>query len=767
MIDGLRFTDAAYLTSRDRREQQGVLMRRSSRNAPTSAMIRLARVASVILSLQASAAPAAAQASAVQYELATFRDSILYGNLARPALDSLVRKLEFMAKAKERDANVWLHLGFAELRSSESGGSSKLADASRAFERAEALEPTWAFPLYGLGLVKLAESKQLAENPLELGARPGMGALMAAVELLRKALGLDPKFLPALTTLGRIGLSTPDSNIQVRTLEALRLAHSTRCRSNCSNPPPASLVLDLGRLERLAGNLKTSVALFETYLEMGEADGLALLELARTELAIGQSKGEADYYTGAASDDSVSVAGYRADLALIASDSILAVFDSSDGSVRVAFLHDFWANRDYLDLRRPGERLMEHYRRIQYAREHFTPDITRRAHWLQDLLEPINPVFDDRGVVYIRYGVPAIRLTPFVLYAQPNESWRYKRPDGDLILHFGADHAVDDFRLEPGLLSIHGRIDDVLHSRDSLDPLYNHWAMWGRHGQIRMARLDRRIATASAALAVSSDAYDLQFAHRLPVTLGAVSLGRTFDASLVHLVFAIPGEAATNMAIDGSGRFPVELRFVAFDDARRVVAAFDSSFVLQTARQAFSGEYIFGQIAFPVKPGSWTYRVALQQGDSCGVVFPERSINVPNLRTGPLSVSDLVVGYRQIPLTWTTGNRDTVYISPFDTYFQDSELELYYEVYGAVPDSRLRTSIEIGRGRASDISRNTRFAARLQFQAYVGSEGTVAGRHTIRLSQFAPGVYWIKLTVTDAKGREVNRYTSVEVEKRP
>ena len=62
----------------------------------------------------------------------------------------------------------------------------------------------------------------------------------------------------------------------------------------------------------------------------------------------------------------------------IAADSELAAFDRTRGADRAALLRRFWTDRDRLELRREGERLREHYRRLLHARRHFALTVSRR-----------------------------------------------------------------------------------------------------------------------------------------------------------------------------------------------------------------------------------------------------------------------------------------------------------------------------------------------------------------------------------------------------
>jgi hypothetical protein len=170
---------------------------------------------------------------------------------------------------------------------------------------------------------------------------------------------------------------------------------------------------------------------------------------------------------------------------------------------------------------------------------------------------------------------------------------------------------------------------------------------------------------------------------------------------------------------------------------------------------------LFGRFALAVPPGRWRYRLSLANGDSTGVVTPSDSLVVPRL-DGSLVMSDPVLGWRRISLTWDRG-ADTVFFSPFHSYFGATELELYYEVYGMTSGSSYQTELLISERKGD---RTIPARARLRF-AGVAGEGMTSGRRTLDLREFKPGSYWLDLIVTDAAGRRVQRRTWFEVRPTP
>lgn len=707
-----------------------------------------------------------AQAPATRLALEAFRDS-LAGISDTNALRFAARVTPAGTDSAAR-AVALLRRGFTNLRLGELRNPSRFRRAEGAFAEASRLETAWPFPVYGRALAKYGISEAQRAEPLELGTRVGVGALDDAVRLLTEAVRLDPSFEPALAALGPVAASLKEPEIWAHALAALRSSQAAARRD------PAVL-LARGRIEREAGSTDSALAAFDAYLANGGHRGLALLELARTRLANGLPGGDTAYYAGASDDDSASVRGYRDDIAVMLADSELAGFDVARGEVRSTFLRRFWTGRDQIELREPGERLKEHYRRLLYARRNFALRVTRRHYPLGCTYRTGSMEYDDRGVIYIRHGEPTIRLKTYLVFMMPNESWRYARADGDLMFHFGAGTAVDDYRLLSSATDIFGACAggpelgtpvtpaEVYASRAELDPMYAKLAMGiGTMRGVSLVRMERRIGEASIAAALGSDSYERRFPRHMAAAVSLVSIGRAGNQTLVHVVYGIEGASATGTRQpDGTWYYPVELRFAAYGAGQAIVAAIDTGVVLTTRDSVLPRSMLFGRFALPVPPGNWHYRLSLAQGDSTGLTLPRDSLTVPNYASG-LAISEPVLGWRAIALNWTRG-ADTVFFSPFHSYVGATELELYYEVYGLAPGSAYQTELLVSERKGT---RATPVKVRVGFGG-VANGAITSGRRTMDLRQFKPGPYWLELVVTDAAGRTERRRTWFEVKALP
>ena len=644
-----------------------------------------------------------------------------------------------------------LRLGLAALRAAEAGRDPGAEAARRHFRRVTALEPGWPWGWYALGLAETRRAAWEQEDRLALGSRVGLGTLERAADRHRRALDADPAFAPAALALAELTLALRETARVAPARDAVR-------RAALAVPAPApDLLLAWGRLERAAGDTAAAIAAFGRYPASGAHPALARLERARTALAAGLPGAEAEYFAVAAEPDSLAVAGYHADLSPIATEVELARFDALGGDERAEWLRRFWRDRDRWEMRAEGERLREHYRRLLHARRHYGLTVSRRYYGGADAYRSGSEELDDRGVVYVRHGEPAARLAPFVFGLMPNESWRYARAEGDLLLHFSAGYDdrgggdLYDYRLVSSVLDLRGAADaprdQLMLSRQSLSPVYGRMLNWGRYGSAHARARERGIGEASIAIGTATDSYELGFARPLPVLADLVAVGTRAGTPLAHLVLAVPAEA---LAPDR----PLRVRLVALDEFSRPGPVADTTLpVGRPGREA--GRYLLARVELPLAAGRWTWRAAVQQGDSTGTVLPSDSVRVaaPGER---LVLSDLAMGVAGSSAIWEPVAGDTVLLTPFELFRAGTVVELYYELTGTLPGPAYRHEIAVYRARGDGDQMERRPVVSLAFEE-PGREVVVRSHRRLQLDRLRPGRYVVEVRVRGEDGEAAPR----------
>jgi GWxTD domain-containing protein len=709
--------------------------------------------------------------------LERFRDSIA-ATVDSVGLLALEKRMIDSTKADRNNGLMHLKLGFLSLRLGDLGGQAHYDDAASEFQWAIDLQPSWPYAWYGMGLAEYGVGDSQVSFVTGLKTMLGKDALTRSAVAFAKSAEMDPAFVHGLVDLANTALRQR-VNIKLGVaLEALRRSAATTAGSD------PQVLLARGRVEREVGDGDSALTAFNAYLQHGPNRSLGLLEVARTMFLVGRFDGMTPYFEGAASDDSTAIAGYRADLATIASDSVLGEFDQQQGPRRAAYLRSFWAQRDRVELRTDGERLREHYRRLFYARKNFQLTSNNRHYDIVERYRSGSRDFDDRGVIYIRHGEPSSRATYAAPGLEPNESWRYSRTDGDLLFHFIAREDVQDFKLVESLFDVLGfgnavRLQDqtntasdnaiaeqLMLSREQLSPIYRRLQGAGRGSTGRYQNQERRVGQESIALGTTSDSYELRFPSELKSRSEVLAVGRDSSGHQVQIAYAISGSSLEPVTVTRGFLYSIRLRFVATNQRGQVVATLDTTRHFVAPQRVPPNEHLVGRVNTTVPEGPLEYRLAIQQGDEAGITLPRDSVRVGAVNSSSLGLSDLVLGSRSANLTWRRTPDDTVIFNPLRTYKRSEEMELYYEIEGLRP-APYTVELEVrkkgsGGGIFKKIFGGGGAAIRLKFDQQATSS-SVSTHRSLKLDRLKPGNYVLAVMVVDSDGRRDQRFREFQV----
>jgi len=730
-----------------------------------------------------------AQDAADRAALERLRDS-LAGVTDSTALRRLEAATVEVAKRHRDDPLIHLRLGFIAYRSGELAGSkAHYDDAAGEFEWAGELKPDWPYAWYGLGLAELAQGEHAIIAIENLRQQLGKDYLSKAARAFARATQADPSFAQAGIDLANAALQ---QRIQPRlqvALEAVRLAAAS----------PAGRIPDVqlarGRVEREVGEADSAVAAFQAYLAVGGDSGVGLLELARTAyFARRPREGAAAYCAGARAATSAAALGlYRTELSYLATAAELASFDSlAAPAARAAWLERFWIRRDVTEAREPGERLAEHYRRWFYARRNFRLVSRHRHYDITERYRTAQTEFDDRGVIYIRHGDPDRRAqyssagTVLGSGLEPNESWLYRRTDGNLIFHFVSRGDVQDFKLVESALDAlgfqarfgpaqRGGLDalalELWDSRANLDPIYQR-----PPSGVRLTD-ERALGDHAIKVGTTTDSYRQRFDVPLDLVTSDFVVGARADSTggqVLHVVFAVPAERITPEPGPAGVLYPLRFRLFVTDVADSLVTQLDTVRVFAARAPLRGAAYLTGLLEVPVPPGRYRYRLLVATGDNfAGEVVERDTLEVGALSGRRFAASDLVIGRTGGGLIWPAG-ADTVVLNPLGRFPQGSTVELYYEVYGLARGTTYHTVVRLdplgGRSFFGAIRRlfgGRRPPLLLEFD--VPADGPVTRVHrSVELRDVAKGDYLLSVVVTDpTNGRTLARARQFQVVSSP
>ncbi len=246
---------------------------------------------------------------------------------------------------------------------------------------------------FGLGMARLQAARLVMsarEGPLQ---PPGVSNVAGAGHAMVKAIEADSTIidlvLPALATMSipREGAS------QLRgRLEMLR-----RYYGRLDGPQ----LVGAAEVERRAGDRAAAQRLLERALESGGVPpGLIHLELARELYAVGRpAEGASFLFLGAGDTATVSQARYSSELSWVATPDELTDWDAAAPEQRSEWLRGFWTRRDVAEGWPAGERLVEHYRRIEQAWQQFAVTLPATGRHRMSVRSPSRDMWVDQRIM--------------------------------------------------------------------------------------------------------------------------------------------------------------------------------------------------------------------------------------------------------------------------------------------------------------------------------------------------------------------------------
>ena len=754
------------------------------------------------ISVGLATAPLAAQEPDARAAVERLRDS-LAGATDSLALHRLEAATIEIAKRDRDNPIIHLRLGFIAYRLGElARAKGHYDDAAGEFEWASQLRPEWPYPWYGLGLAELAQGEHSAIAIENLKQQLGLDYLSKAARAFARATQADPSFAFAAIDLATTALAQRiHPRLQVA-LEAVRLAAASPAGTN----PAVQLVR--GRVEREVGEADSGLAAFRAYLAVGGDSGIGLFELARTQFFANQpAAAGASYYAGARAATSAPARTlYREDVSYLADSAELQEFDAQpDPDARAAWLRRFWNRRDVVEGRDMGERLAEHNRRWSYAERNFRLVSRHRHYDITEVYRSGQAVFDDRGIIYLRHGEPDERASypSDLTQIQPNQSWLYHRPGGDVVFHFVARDDAADFKLVESLVDAMGfraavqaaghpdqKVIDLYASREQFGGAYARVARGG--SLVGTALSDERSAgRRTITSGTRTDTYAQRFPVRMNVVVhdfvaGAGTAGpepapstAAGDApapagpaggQALHVVFAIPAERLGPEPGGEGVLYPLHFRLLVSDSRDSLIARLDTVRVF-TSRQALRApSFLSGRLSLPLAPGRYRYRLLVTSTDGlAGQLVVRDTLEVPALDGRAFATSDVVVGRAGAGLVWLPP-RDTVLLDPLGRYPSGSVAELYYEIYGLAAGESYHTEVRVERqggrsllGRIGGLFGSRRPPVLLAFDS--PADGPVTRVHRgISLRDVAPGSYLLTVTLSmPGSDRQVSRSEPLQV----
>lgn len=282
--------------------------------------------------------------------------------------------------------------------------------AETLFLRADSLEPSFGHLPYGRGLIELqAGNTDAAEDYFDKAVKRNRNNADAQVSLARIQRGKIAGHIRAERTLDRalraernhpeayyeLGLIREETNRLDAAVEEYE-------RQISVNPHHGESMIRLGYIFLQTGRPWHSRQRFMDALTHTPGRELELtLALAATYVTDRQFDIAHQYYVQALQMMPAEERAYYEDISRVGTAREARYVRQASDEERRKFLERFWLSRDPTPVTNVNERLLENFRRVWYARMHFSTGATP---------------WDRRGDVYVRYGEPDHRST----YQNPN-----------------------------------------------------------------------------------------------------------------------------------------------------------------------------------------------------------------------------------------------------------------------------------------------------------------------------------------------------------
>jgi len=469
---------------------------------------------------------------------------------------------------------------------------------------------------------------------------------------------------------------------------------------------------------------------------------------------------------------------------------------------RDQFIEQFWLRRDPTPDTEENEFREEHYRRIQYANEHYAAGIPG---WRTD-----------RGRIYIVWGAPdEIESHPSGGNYQrensegggststfPFERWRYRYLEGlgnEIIIEFVDTCMCNDYHI-----SIDPNEKDALLHTPNGGPTMNEQMGKGNRGDRMMGTPGGTDPYGMSAGSKQFDAIEryakltapppIKFKdleekvntkiryNLMPFDMRTDYVKITSDTVLVPITIQIKTKDMTFLQKEGIQRASVNIFGRISTITGRVASTFEDTVGVDEPNELLEKALLSSQIywkAVPLKPGMYKIDVAVKDvnGDRVGTLV--RSINVPNYDEEKLSNSSLILAdiMERVPAknigsgsfiigdTKVRPRVDAADGKPA-SFKRTQRLNVFLQVYNLQQDQQSKKT----RGSISydvvNIQTNKSVLHADESSAVYGNTGDqITIEKSMPLANLEPGLYSLKITVNDEVTKQsVNPSARFQVE---
>ncbi len=524
----------------------------------------------------------------------------------------------------------------------------------------------------------------------------------------------------------------------------------------------------------------------------GVPPGLALLDQARIGyLGRDYAIADAAYWKGCELADQAASIEYWLDLEALATPEEVANWERFvtlpvNERNLCNLLRVFWNRRAAASLVTVTQRVTQHYQRLYHARQWYLRRSNKKGPTFSNRIgRPVNSVFDDRGLLYLRMGEPD-RKTSFLSGEcyDSNESWAYYYPEGTQMYHLTSGIGVDDWWLidslsrvyvcgSPGthdfgrgplspLNTVGGNIpgtalrpvyNELYASRGGLDPLYQQMAYRMRPGnpvtfQEQFGR-ERLLTYAAAELAIDSVPERPNVDPKARLLIEDLQFRGANQRTRVWLNGVIEAKKLLADSLpEGGFQYRVEAVYSLLDARDDLVQGVQ---LFETTSDELLGEDESIPVRIPLElvPGQYRYTIMVrstrrEEGAQEPVGNYHRAVLTVHQYDATVPQLSSIAVAPDSGGDWSAGGGVHLKPSPAHNTGSDRIAHVYYQVYGLTPSGEYVTTVHMDpEGVGEDFT--------LEFTG-VASPNPAAPTHgylRLDLRDTPPGVYKMSVSVED------------------
>jgi len=552
-------------------------------------------------------------------------------------------------------------------------------------------------------------------------------------------------------------------------------------------------------LWRRAGQPELAVLALGTSSPTDPRRGLVEAERARLLFADGRPvEGAAAFRSACATDETLALESLWTDLRGLATPAEFAAWESTSAESRCTLLRQMVAERAWRTGLRVRDRLALHYARLEWVRGEWRIPAPRLETGDDDTFGRRPDLeFDDRGLIYLRMGVPdqvgraiAGRDSTTGTWV---EGWQYDRPEGHRAFYLASQMRTatgkPDFRLldEPwrtatgefagdqmdivtdlavkqavGALTL-GPMEEMYRQLGGIDP----YTTPGTQRTLRQTRALLDVMDVEREQTAIDIAFAVDSVPDAPQLLPTVRFGwehlRFFDpangnTTLWVLVAVLAGDLQPVVDANGWSTYDADVTVAARDGTGVSTDSVRTSVRLPGELNPESG--LVAGVSVSAPPGVHPFTVVVRDGNAVGRPTGNwRRDSVTGLvPTGLPEISDIAVA-ADSGGSWSRDGDTFIAISPSHVTGPDGDIHIYFEVYG-IPDGAAYTvEVRVVPEELADrtwelATGETTFG--LSFPSEMPPSGGLGSHYLqIDLSDTQAGSYTIGIRITeDETGRQ-------------